>query len=423
MGKQKTKRPSSPSLHTTAINEEVDNTKDAFSAAEISLGFMYQARFALLRMMQLSEEIAVLLEKDDDVDFTDDNGVKTLSSIKHKATGDRLTNLSSDFWKSVRIWLARYKRDGRSECLLRFFLFTTSIVSEYSFLAGFLPLKERDSNSIVSSAEKVLSKTKSKLIVAIKSEFDKLSEDEKKDFLSRIIIFDSRPRIEDIPGRIIDSHMRTVRSEFRRPVYERLEGWWNDLVIQLLSGTRTSEVFGHELSDKLSSIADEYKTDNLPINFRGVKPKAVVDAENDPRLFVVQLREIGVMPNRIQNAIYDYYRAFKQRSSWAREQVLVAGEVEEYEKRLIDEWERYSDVIFEGLDDESAEQVLIAAGKELYKWAELNTDHLRIRERVSEPYVVRGNFHILANERPMPRVYWHPRFLHRLRDILVGVPR
>jgi hypothetical protein len=192
-----------------------------------------------------------------------------------------------------------------------------------------------------------------------------------------VVIFGNSPRIDDVPELIIGQHMRTVRREFRRPVYERLEGWWSDLVIKLLSGIRTSEVFGHEVSDKLSSITDEYKTDNLPINFRGEKPDGQIDPENDPRLFVAQLRGIGIKPNRIQNAIYDYYRAFKQRSSWARE-------------------------------------------KELYKWAELNTDHLRIRERVSEPYVVRGNFHILANRRPTPRVYWHPRFLERLDAILSG---
>jgi len=137
---------------------------------------------------------------------------------------------------------------------------------------------------------------------------------------------------------------------------------------------------------------------------------------------VTQLREIGIKPNRIQNAILDYYRAFKQRSSWARENVLVEGEVEEYEDLLVDEWGRYRDVIFEDLDDDCAENLLKEAGKELYKWAELNTDHLRIRERVSEPYVVRGNFHILANQRPTPRVYWHPRFLKRINDILSGFP-
>jgi hypothetical protein len=121
---------------------------------------------------------------------------------------------------------------------------------------------------------------------------------------------------------------------------------------------------------------------------------------------------------RIQNAIIDYYRAFEQRSSWARESLLISGEVEEYESRLVDEWIRYREVIFESIDDSSEDEACINAGKEIYRWAELETSSLRVRERVTEPYVVRGTFHILANARPSPRVYWHPRFLKRLGELL-----
>lgn len=400
-----------------------ENIKNPFSAGEQALGYIYQARFALLRLLQLPEEIAVLIEKDDDLDFVDNNGSKSLASLKHKATGERLTDLSTDFWKSIRIWLDRYNRDKRSQSNLRFFIFTTNEVSSDSFLESFLSDSDKkDLDSILTDAENVLSKTISKTITPIKEEFNQLGEEEKKDFLSRIVIFDQSPRVEDIPDIIIENHMRTVRREFRKPVYERLEGWWNDLVINLLSGKRTTEIFGYEVSDKLSSITDQYKTDNLPIDFRGKKPEGDVGPENDPRLFVAQLREVGIKSERIQNAIYDYYRAFEQRSFWARENVLLEGEVDEYEERLVEEWSRYRDVVFEELDSDSAEDTMKKAGRELYKWAELNTDHLRIRERVSEPYVVRGNFHILANNRPEPKVYWHPKFLERLDHILGGVP-
>ena len=98
-----------------------DGSSDRFSAGEQGLGYIYQPRFALLRLLQLPESTSVLIEKDDDLDFLDKDGVKTLASLKHKAVGDRLSNLSIDFWKSVRIWLARYNRDGRSEAELRFF--------------------------------------------------------------------------------------------------------------------------------------------------------------------------------------------------------------------------------------------------------------------------------------------------------------
>lgn len=401
-----------------------DPSTDQYSAGEQGLGYIYQPRFALLRLLQLPESTSVLIEKDDDLDFLDKDGVKTLASLKHKAVGDRLADLSIDFWKSVRIWLARYSRDGGSQADLRFFLFTTGTVSEKSFLRHFLPdqlPEDGGSTSLSQLANAVLTKTKSDLIGTIAKELHELSDEEKDDFFSRIVIFDGGPRIVDVPLIIKDQHMRSIRREFRDAVFERLEGWWHDAVVNLMSGKRTEAIYGYEVSDKLSAFADEYKTDNLPITFRGKAPAGEIDAENDPRLFVVQLREIGIASNRIRNAILDYYRAFEQRSVWARENLLVSGEMEEYEDRLVDEWGRYKDAVFEDLDEESAEEVLLEAGKALYKWADLESGNiatLRIRERVTEPYVLRGGFHILANSRPLPRVYWHPRFLNRIGELL-----
>lgn len=401
-----------------------DISADHYSAGEQGLGYIYQPRFALLRLLQLPESTSVLIEKDDDLDFMDKDGVKTLASLKHKAVGDRLSNLSTDFWKSVRIWLARYSRDGRSEANLRFFLFTTGTISESSFLRHLLldPLSEEDELSSLSQlANDALAKTKSELIGAIALEFHKLNDKEQEDFLSRIVIFDGGPRIVDVPSIIKDQHMRSIRREFREAVFQRLEGWWNDTVVDLLSGKRTEAIYGYEISDKLSAFAEEYKSDNLPITFRGKTPSSEIDAENDPRFFVVQLREIGIASSRIHNAILDYYRAFEQRSAWARANLLVSGEIEDYEDRLIDEWGRYRDVVFEDLNQESADETLLAAGKALYRWADMdsgNINTLRIRERVTEPYVLRGSFHILANTHPLPSVYWHPRFLNRIGELL-----
>jgi len=397
---------------------------DQYSAGEQGLGYIYQPRFALLKLLQLPESTSVLIEKDDDLDFIDKDGVKTLASLKHKGVGDRLTDLSTDFWKSVRIWLSRYNRDGRSEASLRFFLFSTGTVSSTSFLRHFLLEPPSDDDEVVSLpqiAADVLAKTESKLIAPIAEEFHKLNDDEKEDFLSRIVIFDGGPRIEDVPAIIKDQHMRSIRRDNRDAIFERLEGWWNNTIVNLLVGKRADAIFGYEVSDKLSAFAEEYKSDNLPITFRGKVPAGEIDADNDPRLFVVQLREIGIASNRIRNAILDYYRAFEQRSSWARESLLISGEMEEYEDRLVDEWSRYRDVVFEELDEESADAVLLEAGKALYRWVDLesgDSSTLRIRERVTEPYVVRGGFHILANSRPLPRVYWHPRFLDRVGQLL-----
>lgn len=402
-----------------------DTSTDKYSAAEQGLGYIYQPRFALLSLLRLPESTSILIEKDDDLDFVDKCGVKTLGSLKHKAVGDRLTDLSNDFWKSFRIWLDRYNRDGRSESNLRFFLFTTGAVSTSSFLRHFLddpPIDKGDTMSLSQHVEDAFAKTESRLIKPIAEDFHVLlNDDEREDFLSRIAIFDGSPRIEDVPSIIKDQHMRSIRREARDAIFERLEGWWNDIAVDLLTGKSTEPVYSYEVSDKLSALAEEYKLDNLPITFRGRVPAGEIDAENDPRIFVVQLRELGIAPSRIRSAILDYYRAFAQRSAWARENLLVADEMEQYEDRLVDEWSRYKDVVFEALDKESADEVLLEAGKALYKWAELeciNISALRIRACVTESYVLRGSFHILANTSPLPRVFWHPRFLIRLGELL-----
>jgi C-terminal domain 7 of the ABC-three component (ABC-3C) systems len=401
-----------------------DSTTDRYSAREQGLGYIYQARLALLHLLQMPEDTAVFLEKDDDLDFIDGDGGKSLASLKHKAIGDRLTDLSTDFWKSVNIWLARYKRDGRAVSNLHFFLFTTGTVSADSFLTRLLPdqpVASGDAATLTELANAALAKSKSPLIGSIATEFNELSDPEKQDFLERILVLDGSPRIGDIPATVKDKYMRTVRREYREFVFERLEGWWNDAVIKQLTRARTEGIFGYEVSDKLSAFAEEYKADNLPITFRGKVPTDDIDTETDPRLFVAQLRDIGISSNRIRSAILDYYRAFEQRSAWARENLLVSGEVEEYEDRLADEWNRYKDVVFEKLKDDSAEDALREAGATLYNWAQFETgkiESLRIRARVTEPYVLRGSFHILADSKQEPRVYWHPRFLERLGKVL-----
>jgi hypothetical protein len=402
----------------------VEKETDKFSAGEQGLGYIYQSRLALLRLLQLPEDAAVFIEKDDDLDFIDTEGGKSLASLKHKAIGDKLTDLSTDFWKSVNIWLVRYKRDGLAASNLQFFLFTTGTVSTDSFLARFLPEQATSSSNEATLAElatAALSRSKSKLITPIAAAFNELSDSAKQDFLERILILDRNPRISDIPAIIREKHMRSIRREHRQFVLERLEGWWTDAVIKQLTGVRPEGIFGHEVSDKLSNITEEYKTDNLPITFRGKVPATEIDTDADPRLFVKQMYEIGISSNRIRSAILDYYRAFEQRSAWARENLIVSGEIEEYEDRLAEEWSRYRDVVFEKLTDDSAEDALREAGATLYNWAEFETgkiESLRIRARVTEPYVVRGSFHILADTTPEPRVYWHPRFIERVCKVL-----
>lgn len=218
-----------------------------YSAAEQGLGYIYQGRFALAKILGLPESTAVLIEKEDDVDFLTDTGIRSLGSLKHKAEGDRLTDLSTDFWKSVRIWLAHYIAHDRASSASRFFLFTTAAISDASFLSMFTEGNESEGDR-VDAAQEAIARSTSSLIGRVRDELAKLSEEELRDFYSRIIIVASAPRITDLPA-LIKQHLRIIRRESRDAVFERLEGWWTDVVIKMLAGERTEPVHGFEVSD------------------------------------------------------------------------------------------------------------------------------------------------------------------------------
>lgn len=387
-----------------------------FSAAEQGLGYIFQPRFALLQALDFPEDCFVYIERNDDVEFVEQDGRVLLGSLKHKAEGDRLSDLSTDFWKSVRIWLVTFKRTGRIASKARFQLFTTSEISIGSFLEQFVG-HDADGDARARVAAAALDRSRSELIAKVKNELADLTVGEASDFYSRITIFPQTTRIDGIPG-LISRRLITVRRESRADLFQRLEGWWIDLVIQTLTGERQEPIKVQELHDRLAVLADDYKVDSLPIEFSDKLPEGAIDASTDPRRFVEQLRLLKLSAERIRYAIIDYYRAFEQRSSWARANLLVSDEIEKYEDKLVDEWGRYKAMVCENITEESRDDACIAAGREIYNWAERSTGGLRIRERVAEQYVVRGTFHILANGSPEPRVHWHPRFLQQIAKIL-----
>lgn len=387
-----------------------------FSAAKQALGYIFQARFALLRALELPEDRVVYIERNDDVEFVAEDGQISLASLKHKAQGDQLSDLSTDFWKSVRIWLVHYKATGKAASNAHFLLFTTAVISTGSFLEQFADANA-DGDARARDALKALGASESKEIAKVKSDLADLTAGEASDFYARITIFPDTPRIGEVPG-LIDRRLITVRRQSRHDLFERLEGWWLNLVIQLLTGERKEPIKVQEVTDKLAVLADDYKVNNLPITFGDRVPESGVNAHHNSRRFVEQLRALNLSAERIQFAIIDYYRAFEQRSNWARANLLVSDEIEKYEDKLVDEWARYRALVCESISEESEEEACIQAGREIYKWAEHSTGQLRIRERVAEPYVIRGTFHILANGSPSPRVHWHPRFLKRLAKIL-----
>jgi C-terminal domain 7 of the ABC-three component (ABC-3C) systems len=386
-----------------------------FSAQESGLGYLYQARYALWLLLDGPEEQEVVLETLDDIVLSQDGTPHDLLQTKHNSVPARLTDASSPLWKTLRIWSTHIKDSVIQVPPTALTLITTAEAPANSIAAALRPGSERDCAAALDGLRKVAQTSKNDDLKAAFAAFTDLTDDEQFRLVDAIHVLDNSPDISDTGDKIRDRIRAAVDRQNRDALFERLEGWWFGKVVDQLRADLPTPVAGFEVYDKVRAIAEQFGPNALPIDYLDARPDSV-DPQTDNRIFVRQLRAIDVGLTRIEKAILDYYRAYEQRSRWAREELLVGDEVESYERRLIDEWERFAAALTEELDGGATEIELKKVGRQLFNWMEQTAD-LRIRPNVSELYVMRGSFHILANK-PTPGVWWHPKFVERLSEIL-----
>jgi hypothetical protein len=96
-----------------------------------------------------------------------------------------------------------------------------------------------------------------------------------------------------------------------------------------------------------------------------------------------------------------------QRSKWTREHVVLDGELENFETRLIEEWEPHFSAMCDTLDSKTASETeLLQAGKELYQWVEMEA-RFPLRSLTAR-FLCVGSYHMLANDL---KVGWHRHYL------------
>lgn len=401
-----------------------------FSAPFPALGYLYQSRYALYLILEGQDEVELSMESLDDVVFETDGTPRELLQLKHHGSQASLTNTSRELWKTIRIWSTYIKEKTIELPDTLLTLITTARASDNSIGALLRPATSsskmtRDPSRALQKLLSVANTSKDKKLKSAFNAFLALSPEQQEMLVVSIQILDSSPNISDTATKIKARIRWNVRREHLEAVYERLEGWWFDKVVRHLSGRSTEPITGFEVHDKIVEITQQFRPDALPIDFLDAFPPTPPDPDgeandalpSDTRRFVAQLRAIPINNRRIEKAILDYYRAFEQRSRWAREQLLIGEELERYERKLVDEWERHFLTLQDDFPiDEADERELQKHGRELYKWMELKAD-IRLRPQVTEEYVMRGSYQMLADQDP-PRVWWHPQFLERLEELL-----
>lgn len=387
-----------------------------YSASPSLSGYLFQCRYALLEALKKIKRqvtFSVSIESLDDVVFeTGTDVVEILQTKHHYGNATNLTDASPDLWKTIRIWCDLYKNRQPDQDTF-FYLVTTSSTSRNSIANYLTSGSNRNVANAIALLNSVAVSSTSVENAPTYETFRTLSNEEKTNLFEAVYIFDSNPTLPNIDNDIRQELFFAVEAKYLDAFMKRFEGWWFRRVIKQISKSDVEPILSEEISEEFSYIREQFKAENLPID-DDILSSIVNSADFQDKTFVQQLRLINLGDRRILFAIRDYFRAFTQRSRWLREDLLYVGELDRYERRLLEEWEIHFESMREELGNAATEEEKEKAAKMLYKWIE-EGNLFQIRSGVNEPCIPRGSYHILADE---IRVGWHIEFNERLRALL-----
>ena len=391
------------------------STQTAFGAAASALGYLYQIRVALLSSLKRIDPasgatFSVYLETLDDVVFEPSGTPLELFQLKHHTnTKANLADASPDIWKSLRIWI-----EGRQTGLIhaedRLFLVTTSNVSADSIASKLLATGRNEASALDAMIATATTSSNVTNQEAYK-QFLALNQEEKESLLSSIVIVPRASTIETVGDEIRHEVRLTVKRDHIDSFASRLEGWWFGACLKHLMSGSTQPLSSDSLVAQMDDIREQLVS-ALPVD-DDILEHVVDMAAYQDAVFVHQARLVGVNDNRVLAAVRDYYRAFEQRSRWVRENLVLVGDLDKYERTLCEEWDLAFNRALDDLGQDAAEEERTRMARKVYEWVE--TACFPIRQNVDNPSITRGSLHMLANELI---VGWHPDFMNRLQHLL-----
>lgn len=386
-------------------------------------GYLYQVLAALLLILDSKNDLNKLcIEKFDDVAFVESDNPTVMIQVKHQINArGKLTNTSTDLWRSINSWCDSIKTNNIDVLTTSFVILTTAIAPTDS-AAYFLSGKQKNRNTekalelILAAAEGTQKTTR-----VFRNNFLSLSGDKRKQLISNVYIYDNSIQIKSFREELKRRIRWGTLPKFEDYICEQLEGWWFQKAIQFLCSDQTVYIDQKQVQSKVYEITSSYREDSLPITVNSLifpSDKELGALGTDTQVFIEQLKLIVLSEDRIKRAIRDYYHAYQQRAKWVREDLLYIDELETYETQLIDEWQRLYEVSKEELLDieNIDENIKRKIGKKLYNDVE-NLD-LYIRERVTQPFIMRGTYYGLSNKL---QIGWHVDFYDRLYKMLKEV--
>lgn len=386
-------------------------------ASEQMLGYLYQVRYALALLLENdNSDCQISIEKFDDVAFSKDDIPIQLIQLKHHIQHQgNLADASTDMWRTIKVWLDAISETPDILDGTNFLIITTATAPIDS--AAFL-LKKDSNRNPDTAYEKLKTVCFSSVNQAHQRYYDafrEAGEDTVKQLIRQIYIIDCASNIIDVEKDILKHIRYSCIPKHQKMIYERLEGWWFKKAIDALCCDTPVFVNQNQVRSFIVSVSQEYADDNLPIDILDIDDLQEDNFSANEKIFHEQLKLICLGNHRMQLALRDYYRAFRQRASWVRNDLLYVNELGQYEQRLIDEWEHAFAAMEETLSEanNATEGEKAKEGRQLF--SDIEKRDIRIRPKCQEAFIMRGSYHILANQL---KIGWHVDFFDRLKQLL-----
>lgn len=384
-------------------------------ASEQMLGYLYQVKYALILLLKAENgRYQISIEKYDDVAFSDDDDPKIMIQLKHHiGKQGNLSDASTDLWRTLKVWVDAITDNDELLNDTDFLLVTTAIAPD-GCAASYLKRENRNVDTAYHLLKQVATTSSNQAHRDYYSAFIGLGEAGAKKLLKKICVVDGASNVVDASAELLKAVRYACIPKFEQQICDRIEGWWYRQAILALCSDTPVYITQQELRAVIVSISQQYADDNLPIDEMASDS---VSGENssDDRTFRKQLEWIGIGTYGMRSASRDYYKASLHRSNWIRNEMLFLRELDEYESKLIDEWEHQfgfmEDVVL-SLGETVSEERKAAEGRSLYKNIE-NKD-IKIRPRVDAPFVMRGSYHILSDQQ---RLGWHIDYKKKLEEL------
>lgn len=386
-------------------------------ASEQMLGYLYQVRYALALLLENDKsDCQISIEKFDDVAFSKDDIPIQLIQLKHHIQHQgNLADASTDMWRTIKVWLDAISETPDILDGTNFLIITTATAPIDS--AAFLLKKDsnRNPDTAYQKLKTVCFSSVNQAHQRYYDAFREAGEDTVKQLIRQIYIIDCASNIIDVEKDILKHIRYSCIPKHQKMIYERLEGWWFKKAIDALCCDTPVFVNQNQVRSFIVSVSQEYADDNLPIDILDIDDLQESNFSANEKIFHEQLKLICLGNHRMQLALRDYYRAFRQRASWVRNDLLYVNELGQYEQRLIDEWEHAFAAMEETLSEtnNATEEEKAKEGRQLF--SDIEKRDIRIRPKCQEAFIMRGSYHILANQL---KIGWHVDFFDRLKQLL-----